>query len=477
MRQPQKVSALLKTDIELEKVVWKSYPLTMIPLRVSFHTLGCRLNQAETATISSTFAAKGYRIVAASEETDVHVINTCSVTEGAEAKCRHAVRAVLRRSPHAYVVVTGCYAQVGVEALQRIDGLDLIVGTEDKMRLAELIDVPEKQGQPQVVHTRKISRDDFTIDVVGDYRGQTRANLKIQDGCNFACAFCIIPFTRGGARSRKLDDIVREAYGLVAQGHQEIVLTGVNIGTYTCDGHDLLHVVQALEAVEGLERIRISSIEPTTISDALLDWMATSRKLCPYLHIPVQSGDDWVLARMKRHYTGREFATFVEHVVERIPDICLGTDVMVGFPGEDEQAFTHTRTLLADLPLAYFHVFSYSERPHTYAQRYTDQVPPPVVRERSRILRELSTHKKAAFYRRFTGRTLRILFERREDHGLYTGFSDNYIKVGAATDDEVANQLLPVHLYGAENGLALGTLVGHSSLCDRGARGDFLPNS
>jgi threonylcarbamoyladenosine tRNA methylthiotransferase MtaB len=450
---------------------------SMTSLRASFHTLGCRLNQAETASISATFAAHGYTIVDADTETDIHIINTCSVTEGAEAKCRQAVRAALRRSPHAYVVVTGCYAQVGVEALRRIEGLDLIVGTEDKMRLVELIGLPEKQGQTQVVHRRKISRDDFTIEVVGDYSGQTRANLKIQDGCNFACAFCIIPFTRGGARSRKLDDIIREAYGLVERGHQEIVLTGVNIGTYSCDGYDLLHVLQALETVPGLERIRISSIEPTTISDALIDWMAASDKLCPYLHVPLQSGDDQVLARMKRHYTGAEFAAFVERVVERIPDICLGTDVMVGFPGEDDSAFTRTRTLLADLPLAYFHVFSYSERPHTYAQRYTDPIPPSVVRERSRMLRELSARQKAAFYQRFSGCTVRVLFERREVHGLYTGFSDNYMKVGVKTAGELANQLLPVHLSGVKNGLALGTLVDHRTFYAVASKGDLLPGS
>ncbi|MGQ4807840.1 Threonylcarbamoyladenosine tRNA methylthiotransferase MtaB [Candidatus Entotheonellaceae bacterium PAL068K] len=432
--------------------------LGMTPLRASFQTLGCRLNQAETATISAAFAAKGYAVVDLGEETDVCVINTCSVTESTESKCRQAVRAVLRRSPHAYVVVTGCYAQVGVEGLQCIEGLDLIVGTEAKMCVADLIDVPEKLGQPRVVHSKKISRDDFTIDGVGDYRHQTRANLKIQDGCNFACAFCIIPFTRGGGRSRKLDDIVREAHGLVARGHREIVLTGVNIGTYTSAGHDLLHVVQALEEVAGLERIRISSIEPSTIPEALVAWMAVSSKLCPYLHIPLQSGDDRVLQRMKRHYSSSEFATFVEWIAARVPDICLGTDVMVGFPGEDERAFIATRTLVADLPLAYFHVFSYSERPHTYAQRYTEPVSPPVMQERSRILRQLSSRKKAAFYRRFTGRTLRVLFERREASGLYTGFSDNYIKVGVRTEEALANQLLQVNLHSIETNLALGSL-------------------
>ena len=431
----------------------------MTPLRASFYTLGCRLNQAETASISATFAARGYTIVDFGEETDVCVINTCSVTEGAEAKCRQAVRAVLRRSPDAYVTVTGCYAQVGVEALKRIEGLDLIVGAEDKMRVAELIERPEKQGETRVAHSSKISREAFTLDVVGDYSGQTRANLKIQDGCNFACAFCIIPFTRGGARSRPVADIVREAHGLAARGHREIVLTGVNIGTYCHDGDDLLDVVQALEAVEGLDRIRISSIEPTTIVDGLIEWMASSEKLCSYLHIPIQSGDDGVLRAMKRKYTSAEFAAFIERLATRLPDIGLGTDVMVGFPGEDEAAFARTRSLLADLPLAYFHVFSYSERPHTYARRYTEHVPTRVAQARSRVLRELSQRKKAVFYRRFDGRDLRVLFEQRDKSGRYTGFTDNYIKVGVSTDAEIANQLLPVRLDGAADGMALGTLA------------------
>ncbi len=436
----------------------------MTPLRAAFHTLGCRLNQAETATISATFAAKGYTIVEYGEETDICVINTCAVTEGAEAKCRQAVRAVLRRSPQAYMVVTGCYAQVGVEALQRIDGLDLIVGTAHKMQVADLIDTPEKNGQARVVHSTKISRDDFTIEMVGNYMGQTRANLKIQDGCNFACAFCIIPFTRGGARSRKLDDIVREAHGLVARGHRELVLTGVNIGTYRSDGYELLQVVQQLERVDGLERLRISSIEPTTIADALVAWMATSTKLCPYLHVPVQSGDDGVLLRMKRHYTRTEFTTFIERLVARVPHLCLGTDVMVGFPGEDDAAFANTRTLLADLPLAYAHVFSYSERPRTYAQRYPEQVLPAVIQERSRVLRELSARKKDAFYRGCVGKTLRVLFEQRDRDGYYTGWSDQYIRVAVPTVAELANQLLPVRIDTIAAGVAYGTLVAVEAL-------------
>ena len=429
-------------------------------LRASFHTLGCRLNQAETASISATFANRGYRIVDYGADTDVCVINTCSVTEGAEAKCRQAVRTVLRRSPQAYVVVTGCYAQVDKEALRNINGLDLIVGTAHKMQVVDLIDTPQKETAPRVVHTSKIARDEFSLDVIGNYSDHTRANLKIQDGCNFACAFCIIPFSRGGARSRRFPDVLREARGLVERGHREIVLTGVNLGTYASDGYDLLQVVRALEYIDGLERIRISSIEPTTLPEGLVDWMATSSKLCPYLHVPLQSGDDGVLQRMKRRYTRADFTAFIERVAARVPGVCLGTDALVGFPGEDESAFAATRLLLADLPLAYFHVFSYSERPHTYAQRYTDPVPPADIQARSRILRELSARKKAAFYRAYVGSTVRVLFERLENSGLYTGFSDNYLKVGVEASEDLSNRMAMVRLHDTRDGLAIGEVVG-----------------
>ena len=341
--------------------------------------------------------------------------------------------------------------------MRDIDGLDLIVGTAHKMQVVDLIDTPHKEPAPRVVHSTKIARDDFSLDVIGHYSGQTRANLKIQDGCNFACAFCIIPFSRGGARSRTFPDILKEARGLVERGHREIVLTGVNIGTYTSDGHDLLQVIRALEDVDGLARIRISSIEPTTIPDGLVDWMATSSKLCPYLHVPLQSGDDGVLQRMKRRYTRAGFAAFIERAAARLPGVCLGTDAMVGFPGEDEAAFANTRLLLADLPLAYCHVFSYSERPHTYAQRYTDPVPPADVQRRSRILRELSARKKATFLPPTTwAARCGCCSSAWRASGLYTGFSDNYLKVGVEASADLSNRMAMVRLHGLSGGLAIG---------------------
>ena len=413
--------------------------------KASFYTLGCRLNQAETAIISNTFKSKGYDVVDFEKPTDVCVINTCTVTEKADAECRKLVRQVLRRSPDAFVAVVGCYAQIGTEALQQIDGIDLIVGTEEKMRVSEFIDVPHKLPTP-LVRKKKISRTPFTIGSVGNYEHATRANLKIQDGCDFMCSFCVIPFARGRARSRAFWDIQREAIELVEVGHKEIVLTGVNIGTYDFEGKTLLDVIKMLERIDGLERIRISSIEPTTIPIELVDHIAESAKLCRHLHIPIQSGDDTVLRNMRRLYSVAEFTDFLEMVQTRVPEICFGTDVMVGFPGEGEGEFQNTANLLRELPLAYFHVFSFSERGGTAAARMSDKVDFQGKCERSRVLRSLSKKKRQEFYRGQVGKTVRVLMEDRDEAGLFQGLTDNYIKVGIADDRDLGNQFVNVQI-------------------------------
>ncbi|RMF61539.1 MAG: MiaB/RimO family radical SAM methylthiotransferase, partial [Calditrichaeota bacterium] len=323
--------------------------------KASFYTLGCRLNQAETALISDAFREKGYDIVDYGQPTDLVVINTCTVTEQADAKCRQLVRQTLKHSPEAFVAVVGCYAQMASETLQRIDGVDLIVGTEEKMRVADLIDVPQKFPGP-VVRKARISKTPFTISGVGNYENVTRANLKVQDGCDFMCTFCVIPFARGRGRSRAFWDIQREAIELVERGHRELVLSGVNIGTYNYDGKTLLDVIEMLESIDGLARIRISSIEPTTIPRELVEHMAVSRKLCPHFHIPIQSASDTVLRGMRRLYTLAEYRDFLELVLDRVPDVCIGTDVMVGFPGEGEPEFEETYRFLEATPFAYFHV-------------------------------------------------------------------------------------------------------------------------
>ncbi len=424
------------------------------------HTIGCRLNQAESAILADRLQAKGYRLVDYGQPTDLLVLNTCSVTEEAERDCRYAIRRTLRRSPGAFVAVTGCYAQTGVESLRRLAGIDLILGSQFKMALPDYLPDPaalHKQPAPHVLHTRRIEHAEFMMAGAGDYE-TTRAYLKIQDGCGFMCSFCIIPFARGQERSRNSGDVLREAAELAARGHRELVLTGVNIGRYAADGCTLLGLIRRLEAIEGIERIRISSIEPSTISEELLAHMAASSKLCRHLHIPLQSGDDGLLRAMHRRYTLREYAALVEKAAAMIPDLALGTDLMVGFPGEGEQAFSTTCSAVADLPFAYLHVFSFSRRPGTAAARLRDAVAPAVVSRRSRVLAGISRAKRLAFYQRFTGRTLPVLFE-DQAQGRWTGLTDNYIRVGVASPRHLANRLEPVTIAGAMDGLAVGSLA------------------
>ncbi len=427
--------------------------------RASFYTFGCRLNQAETALISNTFKEKGYQIVDFGEPTDVCVINTCTVTEKADSECRQLVRQVLRRSPEAFVAVVGCYAQMGAETLRTIEGIDLIIGTEEKMRVSDFIDIPHKLPEP-VVRKSKISRTPFTISSVGNYEHATRANLKIQDGCDFMCSFCVIPFARGRARSRAFWDIQREAQQLVELGHKELVLTGVNIGTYEFGGKTLLDVIKMLERIDGLERIRISSIEPTTIPNELIDHMAESPKLCHHLHVPIQSGDNSVLNKMRRLYSVTEYVEFLERVQTHIPDVCFGTDVMVGFPGEGDVEFNNTLDLLRELPFGYFHVFSFSERASTAAVKMQNRVDFQTKKARSQILRRLSQKKRTAFYRQHIGKTMRVLMEERTENGLFQGLTDNYLKVGVRTEAALSNHLVDVQVQDFANaGLLTGILA------------------
>ncbi|MFQ5676525.1 MAG: tRNA (N(6)-L-threonylcarbamoyladenosine(37)-C(2))-methylthiotransferase MtaB, partial [bacterium] len=412
-------------------------------LKASFYTLGCRLNQAETSLISNTFKEKGYQIVEYGQPADVCVINTCTVTEQADAKCRQLVRQALKCSPDAFVAVVGCYAQMGTETLRSIEGIDLIVGTEEKMEVADFIDIPQKLPEA-IIRKSKISKTPFTISSVGNYEHATRANLKVQDGCDFMCTFCVIPFARGRGRSRAFWDIQREAIELVERGHKELVLSGVNIGTYAFEDKTILDIIEMLEAIDGLERIRISSIEPTTIPIELVEHMADSEKLCNHFHIPIQSGDDAILSSMRRLYDVAEYVDFLEMVVNRIPDVCLGTDVMVGFPGESDARFENTRRLLEELPYAYFHVFPFSERDGTAAVKIADKVSAQTKKERSEILRELSNEKRAHFYERQIGKRVNVLMEERNEAGLFQGFTENYVKVAVATDEDLTNEFVDV---------------------------------
>ncbi len=425
----------------------------------SFHSLGCRLNQTEAALWAGAFRKKGYSILEWGEPSDLVVINTCSVTERGEASCRNAIRQALRRRTDAFVVVTGCYAQVGLEALRAMEGVDMIVGTEYKDRFPEFIDMPRKLPEPVILHSNLIDDSDFEIPATG-YHHTTRASLKVQDGCDFFCSFCIIPFTRGRERSRKLFDLLREARELAEQGYRELVLTGVNIGRYRHEGTTFDGMVEKLEAIPGLSRIRITSIEPTTIERALVSRMARSEKLCHYFHVPIQSGDTAVLEEMNRRYTADDYRAFAEGVLEAVPDVGLGTDVIVGFPGETEESFEGTYRLLESIPFAYFHVFSYSKRYGTKAARLSKHVPSEAIKSRSQRLRDLSAEKKRAFANRFLGSEVEVLFEQKDESGLWTGLTGNYLRVGVASSEPLKNQLRRVTVLEPGSELALGVLAG-----------------
>ena len=429
--------------------------------RAALHTLGCRLNQAETTVLAARLQRDGYRVVEFGEPTDLLVVNTCSVTEDAERTCRYVIRKTLKHSPGAFVAVTGCYAQTGVQELRTIPGIDLIVGNQFKWDLPSFLPAPQalkKQPDPEVLHTRTIDREDFTLPEYGE-PDSTRALLKIQDGCNVMCSFCLIPFARGHERSRLQDDVTREAEALVARGYREIVLTGVNVGQYRQDELDLVGLIAQLEEIEGLDRIRVSSIEPTTITNALLDRMASSSKLCPYLHVPLQSGDDAILSSMNRPYNAKEFAHLIQRAIATIPHLGLGTDLMVGFPGETEGAFEHTLRIARELPFSYFHVFTYSQRPGTAAARLPDQVPIAVARKRAKILAQLSRLKRLAFAERYIGSTVPVLFESGEMDGYRLGVTANFLKVAIPSNIDLTNHLKDVHVTGASDRWAVGQLT------------------
>ncbi|MEP7150082.1 MAG: tRNA (N(6)-L-threonylcarbamoyladenosine(37)-C(2))-methylthiotransferase MtaB [Nitrospira sp.] len=426
--------------------------------RASLHTLGCRLSQSETSMLADNLKRQGYRLVEFGEETDLLVLNTCSVTENAEKDCRYAVRKTLRHSPHAFVAVTGCYAQTGATQLQKVPGIDLIVGTQFKMNLPDYLPAPaklHKQPEPELRHSRTIDREDFVLPGTA-YSDSTRALLKIQDGCDFMCSFCLIPFARGRERSRTLDDVLREARDLAAHGYRELVLTGVNIGQYFYKGAALVDLLRELEAIPDVTRIRISSIEPTTVPTALLELMAASPKLCRYLHLPLQSGDDGILQAMNRRYGVREYEELVEQALKLMPNLGLGTDLMVGFPGEDEQAFANTVRTAERLPFSYFHVFSYSSRPGTAAARLEDQIPLPVIRQRSKTLAGLSRIKTLGFYQSQIGHTVTVLFEQGERDGFRSGTTANFTRVAVPADAVVPGSIHNVTITGIMDGLAYG---------------------
>lgn len=419
--------------------------------KVAFYTLGCKLNFSETSTIARNFVNEGFERVEFEEKADIYVINTCSVTDNADKRFKSIVKSALKKNEEAFVIGVGCYAQLKPEELAAVDGVDLVLGATEKFNVTSYINDLTKNDIGEV-HSCEIEDADF---YVGSYSigDRTRAFLKVQDGCDYKCTYCTIPLARGISRSDTLENVLKNAKEISEKGIKEIVLTGVNIGDYgkgefgnKKHEHTFLELVQALDKVEGINRLRISSIEPNLLKDETIDFVSNSNTFVPHFHIPLQSGSDELLKKMKRRYLRKVYTDRVAKIKEVMPNACIGVDVIVGFPGETDELFLETYNYLADLDISYLHVFTYSERPNTEAVEMDGVVPKKTRAKRSKMLRGLSVKKRRAFYESQLGNTLTVLFESENKEGYIHGFTENYVKVKAPWNPELVNTLHTVTL-------------------------------
>lgn len=414
--------------------------------RVSFHTLGCKLNFSETSTLARQFESGGYERVSDERDADICVINSCSVTEHADKKCRNLVRRIHRRNPQAIIAVTGCYAQLKPEEIAAIDGVDIVLGNNYKGELYKVTsEMLAKADKPFV---SSCSAEELTSFFAAFSSGdRTRAFLKVQDGCDYKCAYCTIHYARGSSRNMPIADLVVEANRIAQLGQKEIVITGVNTGDFgRTTGESFIDLLRALDGVEGIERYRISSIEPNLLTDEIIGFCAASHKFQPHFHIPLQSGCDKILASMRRRYTTERYAARIEAVRRAMPEAFIGVDVIVGFPGETDSDFEATYDFISGINPSYLHIFPFSERPGTPAVDFTGKVPPQVATLRVKRLEELCGRLHREFCERFVGRSLEVLFEGACRGGMMSGFTGNYIKVKAPLNRSLINRIVPVTL-------------------------------
>lgn len=416
--------------------------------KVAFYTLGCKLNYSETSTISRQFEQKGYKKVSFTDSPDIFIINTCSVTENADKKCHKIVREARAISPEAYVAIIGCYAQLKPKEISEIPGVDAVLGAAEKFRLVELLDGFVRKPQTEVYASEVEAAQSFNTSF--SLHDRTRTFLKVQDGCDYSCTFCTIPLARGSSRSDTIENVVKNAWEIAASGVKEIVLTGVNTGDFGIqDGNRVerfVDLVKALDQVDGVERIRISSIEPNLLSDEIIEFVSTSNRFVPHFHIPLQSGSNKILKLMRRRYQRELYTSRVEKIKNAMPHACIGVDVIVGFPGETREDFLETYTYLNELNIAYLHVFTYSERDNTIAATLPGKVPAKDRAERSKMLHILSDKKRRRFYEENLGQQFTVLFENDIEDGQMHGFTENYIRVTAKYDPLLINELKPVKL-------------------------------
>ena len=426
------------------------------PRTVAFYTLGCKLNYSETSAIGRQFENAGYGVVKFEEEANIYVINTCSVTDFADKKCRQTVRRALRNSPEAFVVVIGCYAQLKPKEIAEIPGVDLVLGAAEKFRILDFIDDLSKSPDKGLVQAGEVKEAREFIDAFS-FGDRTRSFLKVQDGCDYKCTFCTIPQARGKSRSDTVEKVVANARKIADMGVKEIVLTGVNIGDFG-NGTEVIEgtrpkkeamfidLIKALDEVEGINRFRISSIEPNLCTDEIIQFVAQSQRFVPHFHMPLQSGNNKQLREMRRRYKRELYVERVAQIRSLMPHCCIGVDVIVGFPGETEEDFLETYRFLNELDISYLHVFTYSERANTPAAEMEGVVDMGERRRRNEMLRILSEKKRHHFYRQFSGETRPVLFEAHKDKTRMTGFTDNYVKVNLPSDPALLNTIAPVKL-------------------------------
>jgi threonylcarbamoyladenosine tRNA methylthiotransferase MtaB len=419
--------------------------------KVAFYTLGCKLNFSETSTIGRLFTDAGYAVVDFTDAADVYVINTCSVTEHADKKCRKVVKEALKYAPHAYITIVGCYAQLKPTEIAEIEGVDMVLGAAEKFRIVEFISDLTKQPKA-IVHQQNIEQVNHNFVAAYSIGDRTRTFLKVQDGCDYPCTYCTIPLARGGSRSDTIENVVNRARQIAESGVKEIVLTGVNLGDFGIRNGEredkFLDLITALDEVEGIERIRISSIEPNLLSTDIIRFVASSKHFVPHFHIPLQSGSNKILGLMRRRYQRELYTERVATIKSLIPNCCIGVDVIVGFPGETHEDFLDTYQFLNELDVSYLHVFTYSERDQTAAAEMPGVVAGSTRADRSKMLHILSDKKRRAFYASQIGTVGEVLFEDDQKSGFMHGFTKNYVKVRAKYDPVMVNEIKRVNLVG-----------------------------
>ena len=428
--------------------------------KISFVTLGCKTNQFESAAMTEAARKEGYHVVSAAEAADFCVINTCTVTARTDAESRRLIRRALRENPAAQIVVTGCYAQIASDEIRTMPGVALIIGNTEKRELLHLL---RNLGEEQQIKVADISQVRETGPLILEtFAEHTRAFLQVQNGCDSRCSYCIVPHVRGPSRSVRLDDALEGLRTFARQGFQEVVLTGIHLGAFGLDlatPASLLELLSRAERERIVPRLRLGSVEPTEISDELIDLIATGQTICPHLHIPLQSSDDGMLAAMNRPYTSEFFRKLVDKLTAAAPSLCIGTDIIVGFPGETDEAFEHGYRFLEALPFAYFHVFPFSVRQGTPAATLPDRVPPPLIKKRAEALRILSSRKKRAYAESFLGREVLVLIQEKRKSGNLSGLSREYLSVSIPDGSEPLNTEVRVRVTGIEKDKVIGVVV------------------